>query len=183
MADFKIAIPHILKHEGGYAETAAGEVVNRGINTDTLKALGYKGTKEELKQIVKNLTEEETKDIYYRFYWTLKKPSTPNALDQLTSQSAANKILDMAVLSGQGTAVKLLQRTLGLKEDAAFGPNTLKAAQEAGDGLAVRLAETWTKYLGDIADKKIANSKTEELKKYWSQVKVGWLARASWNGQ
>jgi len=182
VADFQESIRYILKHEGGFAETAAGEVVNRGVNTDTLKALGYKGTKEELKQIVKNLTEDETKDIYYRFYWTLPKPSISDALNQLTSQSAGNKILDMAVLSGQGTAIKLVQRTLGLKDDGAFGPNTLKVAQDAGDSLAVRLAETWTKHLSGIADKKISNAKTEELKKYWGQVKVGWLARASWNG-
>lgn len=185
MADFKQAIPFILMHEGGYAETAAGEIVNRGVNTDTLKALGYKGTKDELKQIVKNLTVQETEDIYFKYYWTLQRQTIPDALNQLHSQSAANKILDMAVLSGQRTAIKLVQRSLGLKDDGDFGPKTLAAAQAEGDALAKKLATTWSQYLADIADKRIAKAQADnkpDLEKYWKQVRVGWLARASWDG-
>lgn len=185
MADFKLAIPFILMHEGGYAETPAGEVVNRGINIDTLKALGYKGTRDELKEIVKGLTQEQTEDIYHKTYWTFRKPNIPNALDQLVSQSAANKILDMAVLSGPGTANKLVQRTLGLSEDRIFGPGTLANAQAMGDSLAKMLAATWTVYLSDIADNRIEDAQMAEnatLEEYWRQVKVGWLARASWDG-
>src|SRR5471030_1078549 len=105
MSEFSKAIPFILAHEGGYIETVVGEVVNRGINTDTLVALGYKGTKDELKEIVKNLTVAETEDICYKFYWTFKVPSIPNALDLVTSQPVGAKILDMTVLSGQRTAI------------------------------------------------------------------------------
>lgn len=184
-ARFDLAIPFILRHEGGYAETAAGEVVNRGVNTDTLKALGYKGTKDELKQIVKNLTVEDTEKIYHDIYWKLAKPSLPDALDQLTSQKAANKILDMAVLAGQGTAVRLVQRALGLKEDGAWGKMTMAAAQASGDALVGLLCTVWAASLTAIADTKIAAAKKANnatLEKYWTQVKPGWLARAAWNG-
>ena len=185
MADFKQAIKFVLMHEGGYAETAAGEVVNRGVNTDTLKALGYPGTKDELKQIVKNLTVEETEDIYYKFYWTFHKPSITDALDQLKSQSAGNKILDMAVLSGQRTAIKLVQRALGLTEDGYFGQGTFNHADAMGDSLAAKLVQVWTTSLSDIADHRIAEAQAKgdaKLEKYWTQVKRGWLARASWDG-
>ena len=182
MADFKQAIPYILQHEGGFTETAAGEVVNRGVNTDTLKALGYQGTKDELKEIVRNLTVEETEDIYRRFYWTLPKPSLQDALDRLTSQKVANKILDMMVLSGQHTTIKLVQRALSLKEDMIWGHGTLTKANEMGDDLVLKLSEIWTAYLSGLADKKIENAKTDQLKKYWTQVKTGWVARAGWDG-
>src|ERR1039458_8267396 len=101
MANFNHAIPKVLEHEGGFVETIGGEVVNRGINTDTLHALGYIGDKAALTEIVRNLTLAETETIYKQQYWTFKKPSIPDALDQVVSQVVANKILDMAVLRGQ----------------------------------------------------------------------------------
>ena len=139
MANFLDAIPLVLKHEGGLASTPAGEYVNRGINTDTLIALGYQGTRDELKEIVKNLTVEEIDDIYEKFYWTFKKPSIPNALDQVISQIVATKILDMSVLSGQTTAIKLVQRAAGLKEDGYFGTGTLNAVNGLGSGFVQKL--------------------------------------------
>jgi lysozyme family protein len=186
MADFKLAIPFILKHEGGYAETPAGEVVNRGVNTDTLKALGYPGTKDELKQIVKNLTVEQTEDIYQKFYWSFKKPSIPDALDQVQSQAVGAKILDMTVLSGQHTAIKLVQRAGGQKEDGYFGEGTLNAVNQLGESFVLNLINTWSASLSDIADHRIAEATAkgdEKLTNYWKRVKIGWLARASWNGQ
>ena len=186
MADFKLAIPFILKHEGGYAETPAGEVVNRGINTDTLKALGYPGTKDELKHIVKNLTVEQTEDIYQKFYWTFHKPSIVNALDLVVSQPVGAKILDMSVLSGQHTAIKLVQRAAGLQEDGYFGQGTLDAVNASGDAFAQKLIDTWSASLSTIADNNVAKAQAkgdDVLTKYWQRVKIGWLARASWNGQ
>lgn len=186
MANFKLSIPHILASEGGFAETEAGEYVNRGVNIETLLAIGYKESKDYLKKIIKNLTQEETEEIYYQFYWTFKKPSVANALEQLHSQTAATKILDMTVLSGQITAIMLVQKALGVKVDGFFGPNTLIAAQTLGDALTPKLVEVWTESLTNIADYKIANAKSKgnaSLVKYWTQVKVGWLARASGHTQ
>ena len=184
MADFSKAINFILAHEGGFAETPAGEYVNRGINTDTLVALGYKGTKDELKEIVKNLTLEQTKDIYQKFYWTFKKPSLPNALDLVTSQAVAGKILDMTVLSGQRTAIKLVQRAAGIISDGYFGSGTLNAVNTSID-FVQDLIKIWSVSLASIADNNMAKAKANNdpaLLKYWERVKIGWLKRASWNG-
>jgi lysozyme family protein len=186
MANFNTAIPFILAHEGGFTRSPAGEVVNRGVNTDTLVALGYKGTKEELGKIVENLTLAETEAIYKQNYWTFKKPSIPDALGQVTCQAVASKILDMTVLSGQATAVKLTQRALGLAEDGHFGPATLAAGNKAGDALVPLLIKTWSDSLSHIADLRIAEStaaKNNTLVAYWTRVKQGWLSRAAWNGE
>lgn len=186
MANFDLAIPFILKHEGGYAETPAGEVVNRGINTDTLVALGYPGTKDELKEIVKNLTVEQTEDIYHKFYWTFKAPSIVNALDLVVQQPVGAKILDMTVLSGQTTAIKYTQEAAGLHSDGYFGIMMLDAVNGAGGALVQKLISTWSAHLSQKADNNIASAKAagnDKLVIYWTEVKRGWLARASWNGK
>jgi lysozyme family protein len=185
MSSFNIAIPFILAHEGGFTRTPAGEVVNRGVNTDTLVALGYKGTKEELGKIVESLSLADTEAIYKQNYWTFRKPSIPDALDQVTSQAVANKMLDMAVLSGQTTAVKLAQRALGLAEDGHFGPATLTVVNKVGATLVSLLIQTWSTSLSHIADLRIAEATTAgnaNLQAYWTTVRKGWLARAAWNG-
>ena len=182
MAEFSLAINFNLKHEGGFAETPAGEIVNRGINTGTLQALGYPGTKAELAEIVKNLTVEETEDIYRRFYWTFKRPSIPDALNQVEVQAVAAKILDMCVLSGQRTATKIVQRSVKLPEDGYFGMGTLEHVNEAGDALVTLLVTTWSAALTEIADLYISKAVTPELVKYWTKVKIGWLTRAAWKG-
>jgi lysozyme family protein len=186
MANFNTAIPFILAHEGGFTRTPAGEVVNRGVNTDTLVALGYKGTKEELGKIVENLTLAETEVIYKQNYWTFRKPSIPDALDRVMCQAVASKILDMAVLSGQATAVKLAQRALKIAEDGHFGPATLAVVNATGAGLVPLLIKTWSASLSAIADLRIAEStaaKNDTLVAYWTRVKTGWLGRAAWNGE
>lgn len=186
MANFDLAIPFVLKHEGGFAELPSGEVVNRGINTDTLAALGYPGTKAELAIIVKNLTVAETEDIYHKFYWTFKLPSIPNALDLVVQQPVGNKILDMTVLSGQITAIKLVQKAAGIKEDGYFGIGTLDTVNGLGSGFVQKLITVWSTSLSAIADHNIATAQAEGnkiLTQYWSSVKIGWLARAAWNGQ
>ena len=185
MSQFSIAIPFVLAHEGGFTESPTGEVVNRGINTDTLHALGYIGDKAALTEIVRNLTLAETEAIYKQQYWTFKNPSIPDALDQVVSQAVANKILDMAVLSGQTTAIKLLQKAVGLIADGHFGPGTLVAANTFGDALIPPLIQVWSASLTAIADRKIAGAATAKdtaLTAYWTRVKQGWLVRAAWNG-
>ena len=175
----------MLAHEGGFTQSPVGEVVNRGINTDTLHALGYIGDKAALTEIVRNLTLAETETIYKQQYWTFKNPSIPDALDQVVSQAVANKILDMAVLSGQTTAIKLFQKAVGLIADGHFGPGTLVAANTFGDALIPQLIQVWQESLSGIADGRIAQATAKgdtSLVQYWTRVKTGWLTRAAWKG-
>ncbi len=55
---------------------------------------------------------------YLEHYW---KP----LYNQITSQAVANKLFDLGVLFGVGTAVKNLQITFNLEMDGVFGPVTL----------------------------------------------------------
>ena len=50
---------------------------------------------------------------------------------QIGDQGIANKLFDMGVLFGIGTAVIMLQSVLGLKMDGVFGPMSLQAINEA----------------------------------------------------
>jgi lysozyme family protein len=193
MADFYAAIPHILKHEGGYASTPAGEVVNRGINTDTLIALGaFGGVKskitpeqmEELKQRIKDMTEAEAVEIYKQHYWTLKKPNVPNALDQLHSQYVATKIMDMGVLAGTRTATKILQKCLGTTEDGTFGDGTIALTNQADPiKLVADICLEWSTRLTTLANKNITKAeeaKNDKLVSFWTLVRRNWNLRANW---
>ena len=71
---------------------------------------------------IKNLTQDQAKAIYESDYWNLVNgDELPNGLDLA--------VFDMAVNQGVGTAIKLLQKHLGTKEDGVFGPITLAKAK------------------------------------------------------
>ena len=118
MTTFDEIIEHVLKHEGGYVNdpTDLGGETNYGI------------TKRFYPDIdIKNLTEEQAKEIYKRDYWD------KNRVDELPEQ-LRHIFFDMCVNQGRGTAVKVLQRAANakgakLKVDGGMGPATLKAIQ------------------------------------------------------
>lgn len=64
-----------------------------------------------------NFTQEDAEQIYYEHYW--KKAfchSMPIGINIL--------VFDMAVNMGVGSAIKILQRALGVLDDGIFGANT-----------------------------------------------------------
>lgn len=188
MAKFDLAIPFILNHEGGFAKTPAGEVVNRGINVDTLKSMGVEGTDEELAQKVEHMTEQEARDIYHKRYWRLPENCTQrDAMDLIENQQVANKLLDMFVLRGHNSPIRLLQEILHVKCDGDFGPKTLAALNLARDTpyLMGRICHLYKTNLTLIAESKIQSAlrqRNEKLAIYWRNVKKGWIARAEWPG-
>ena len=62
---------------------------------------------------IKNLTRDEAKAIYLRDYWS-KLPSLPFAI--------AYQVFDFSVNSGIGTALRALQRAIGVADDGQWGP-------------------------------------------------------------
>jgi lysozyme family protein len=115
-------------HEGGYqddpkdrANWSSGQV---GIGT--LVGTKYGITALDMPgKVIKDLTPDEAVEYYIEHYW---KP----LYSQITSQNVANKLADMGVLFGVGTAIKCVQRALDMAPDADFGPLTL-AATNAGN--------------------------------------------------
>ena len=123
MADATTAILITLDiaHEGGFqknpkdrANWTSGEV---GIGTlvgtnGGITALDLPG------EDIEHLTFAKKLSYYMANYW---KP----LYSQIVSQVVANKIFDMGVLFGIGTAVESLQRALDIEVDGVFGPTTL----------------------------------------------------------
>ena len=117
MADSTTAIKLTLIHEGGYVNDPrdAGGETNFGISK-----------REFPNEDIKNMTEDRAIEIYKEGYWK-------DLYSQITSQLVANKLFDFGVLFGVGTAVGLLQLSLGFPVDHSFGPDTLHHVNQADE--------------------------------------------------
>ena len=124
MADVTKLIPHILKFEGGFVNDPddLGQETNKGVTYKTYKLYKRrKGQPEPTVENLKNISNEEFTDILKTMYWD-------NCLgDRINSQSVANAIVDWAWNSGTVTAVKEVQRILGVEDDGIIGNITLSA--------------------------------------------------------
>ena len=152
---FSEAIEIVLKHEGGYVNDPddPGGETNYGISKRSFP-----------KYDIKNLTEEDAKDIYKRHYW-----------DVSTAQKLKDELrldyFDMCVNMGQRAAVKCLQKATnnapGMKiaVDGRIGPNTIKESKRVGVN---RLRSFRVLYYAKLIMKK------PTLEKYY----YGWFKRS-----
>lgn len=116
MADSKISIEKTLVNEGGYVNNPndSGGPTKYGITQRDLPG-----------EDIENLTPERATAYYVENYWKA-------FYSQIENQSIADKLFDMGVLFGVGTAVKLIQTVLSLVPvDGDFGPHTLSATNLA----------------------------------------------------
>ena len=155
--DFKDAIKVILKHEGGYVnapDDPGGETM-MGISKKAYPHLN-----------IKELTEQDVKDIYHRDYWLKAKvPQVPDELKLI--------YFDMVVNMGRSRAVKILQQSISAKGvkttvDGGIGPQTISNALKSGLE-PERLRSYRVKYYADLVNRK------PKLGKYW----YGWYRRAT----
>ena len=107
-----------LHHEGGYVHDPKdlGGETNFGIAKRFYPDVD-----------IKNLTEDEAKEIYKRDYWVR------NRVEELP-ENLRHIFFDMCVNQGRGTAVKILQRACNAKGadlaiDGGFGPGTQNAIE------------------------------------------------------
>lgn len=87
------------------------------------------------KVVVKTLTLDQSKEIYYNGYWLAAH------CDKITSPLSA-MLVDAAVNHGTLQATKFLQTALGLKVDGSWGPQTMNAVMTCTD-----IKTACTKYL------------------------------------
>lgn len=129
MADARTAIIITLDdaHEGGFqnnphdhANWTGGRVgegtlvgTNGGITTLDMPGVD-----------IRNLTVDQKVHYYIEHYW---KP----LYSEINSQLLANKLFDLGVLFGIGTAVRNLQTALDIDADGIFGPDTLARTNAA----------------------------------------------------
>jgi lysozyme family protein len=130
-ASFDSALEIVLRHEGGFAQHPRdpGGATNFGITLETLAhARGSAVSVED----VRNLTRDEATAIYRRFYWdAVRADEIPPGLDLA--------LFDLAVNSGAGRAIMLLQKVLRVEVDGLIGPRTLQAARSADSRETIRL--------------------------------------------
>lgn len=132
---FDKAFEHVVGVEGGYVNDPrdpGGETIY-GITRRDHPEVWANGTP----------TMEQAKSIYQRLYWS------PVKADQLPWPLALF-VFDAAVNQGVGTAVKLLQKTVGTVQDGVLGNNTLAAINRANQTelCSMFLADRALRYTG-----------------------------------
>jgi lysozyme family protein len=152
---FSEAIAIVLKHEGGYVNDPddPGGETNYGISKRSFP-----------KYDIKNLTEDDAKDIYKQHYWDVSKA-------QKLKDELRLDYFDMCVNMGQRTAVKCLQKATNnapgtkIAVDGRIGPNTIKESKRVS---ANRLRSFRVLYYAKLIMKK------PTLEKYY----YGWFKRS-----
>jgi lysozyme family protein len=115
--------------EGGFSQSASdpGGATNLGITHATLESWRGRPTSVE---DVRELTREEAVEIYRSNYWLPARcADLPSGVDLM--------VFDFGVNSGPRTAVKTLQKAIGVTDDGSVGPKTLAALHNADDHRAL----------------------------------------------
>lgn len=134
--------------EGGFVNDPddAGGATNMGVTLRTYTAYcKRKGYPRPTIERLKNLSEAQWQDIMRTLYWDVCRA------DDIQSQSVANLLVDWAVHSGTGTAVKHVQRLLGVKSDGLMGPITLASLNSVSPlPLFGQIKQDRLKFLGSL---------------------------------
>lgn len=157
MANFSLFVPMLHEKEGGFVHDPddAGGATNMGVTLHTYTTYCQrKGCPEPTVAQLRALTEPVWQDIIRTMYWDVCRA------DSIQSQSVANMVADWAVHSGPSTAVKHVQRILGVKADGIVGPVTLAAINSASPlPLFGQIKQDRLKFLGSIAVSRPQNRK------------------------
>lgn len=122
--NYERSLALVLQHEGGYVnhpDDPGGET-NRGITARTYAS--YRINCGLPERSVREITDQEVSDIYYRNYWCeIEGDELPPGIDYATFDSAVN--------SGPARGAKWLQHALLVTIDGSIGPQTIAAAKAA----------------------------------------------------
>jgi lysozyme family protein len=176
MAMFELAIPTILRHEGGYVNDKddPGGATNWGVSLRWLQSQG-----EEIGDLdhdgdidvqdIAKMTQEQACAIYQNSWWTRYGYS------YLKAQAVATKVFDMAINMGAKQAHKLVQRAVNrygshqLFEDGVLGPMSMSCINDCnGDFLLNLIREEQATFYRNLA----------RTKPKLSKFLRGWLKRA-----
>lgn len=183
MSDFSLAIPTILRHEGGFSDdkTDPGGATNFGISLRFLIKSGdldgdglldgdIDGDHDIDVDDIRKMTRKEAENIYFLYFWQKYDYSRINSL------LLATKIFDLSVNAGPAQAHKISQRAIWsansykcIEDDSLLGPKTISFLNKTNPDLilAALKSEAAGFYRGLI-------QKNPDLNKYLN----GWLKRA-----
>lgn len=153
MSDFfDEVIDRILSHEGGYVNHPSdpGGETKWGISKRSYPHLN-----------IKALTRDEAIELYRKDFW--------NPLQGWSFDKAVSfQLLDAAINSGMGNAVRFVQRAVGVADDGHVGPVTLRA---------IKAASQCDLLLGISAERLEFMTKLSK----WSTFGQGWARRIAQN--
>jgi lysozyme family protein len=169
LATFELAIPVVLRHEGGLVDNPndPGGITDYGISLRYLKTLGHDGDFDHDGVVgpndIKVLTKDQACHIYQHYWWDRYQYGLFNC------QNVATKTFDMAVNMGAVAAHKILQRALGTANvDGIIGPETIRLVNNASTKLLDSMENQQAQYYKNLA---LSNPKFDEFLR-------GWLKRA-----
>ncbi len=120
--NFRTALNHTLKHEGGFANHPRdpGGTTMKGVTLNTFRRYyGQERTVNELKAI----THSQLCFIYRHYWDAVRGDELPAGVDYAA--------FDAAVNSGPRRSIQWLQQAAGVANDGLFGPNTRAAIADA----------------------------------------------------
>jgi lysozyme family protein len=127
MSTFELAIPTVLKHEGGYVNDPAdpGGQTKYGISMRWLVAnnlidvvANEEGVTHDM--VIRAMSVGEADKLYKQYWWDAF------GYGRIDNQDVATKLFDTAVNIGNRPAVRLLQRCTGCAViDGLLGPQTI----------------------------------------------------------
>jgi lysozyme family protein len=122
-SNFETCLAKMLAHEGGYVNHPQdpGGMTNLGVTKRVWEE--WVGHEVDEKQM-RALTPQIVAPLYKRKYWDAIRG------DELVS-GVDYVVFDVAVNSGPGRAIKILQDCVGATVDGGFGPGTLAAVKVA----------------------------------------------------
>jgi lysozyme family protein len=154
--NFQECLVKVLKHEGGFVNHPSdpGGMTNLGVTKKVWEEwIGHEADEKAMRE----LTPALVGPMYEMKYWrTSYCEKLPRGLDLL--------VFTMAVNSGSGRSVKLLQDAIGVVADGVIGPNTMAKINEANvETLIDKFSEARTAYYKGL--------------KLFPVFGKGWLAR------
>lgn len=147
---FEQAVSIVLGVEAGYVIDQGGPT-RYGITETIARFAGYDGA-------MINFPLDAAKAIYFNYYWSAshcEKMPWPLSL----------YVFDAAINQGGGTAIRLLQQTLGIPSDGLPGPYTIDAINNAVDAQTLP-----ARYMAARVRRYMASP-------YWERDRDGWLKR------
>jgi lysozyme family protein len=169
MSSFDLAIPTVLRHEGGLVDNPndPGGITNYGVSLRWLKSKGLAGDLNHDGDVnakdIKIMTQDEAKTFYHTYWWDAYKYGLIDA------QLVATKIFDSAVNMGAPRAHQFAQAIVGTVQDGNIGPKTLA---EINAMPSLKFIVAYQERMAQFYRNLVAtNPKRQEFLK-------GWLARA-----
>jgi lysozyme family protein len=161
MADFQIALESTLRQE----DSQLKGTITDDTGGQTRFGISANANPEAFPAIIecdRDTALSMAGNIYRAKYWKF---------DDVSSQLVANKIFDMAVNMGVGTAIKIAQRVCGVPADGAWGPVT----EAAINRMDARTALTNLRAAAVQHYKDIVASNPEK----YQYAEADWLTRAN----